>query len=145
MGKQLYDHIAALLRRAEIANQYYQTASLKWNLDPHKSEHQDLRDELKEIYEVRIPITIVSIMKAIDLPGRNDLLLHEVIHPELQISQLAYGVTPTLYHMEEYKPLWLTQLETDEKPELIHNINDLRRLVLQFENILSDLEESVSL
>lgn len=145
MSKQLYDQIAAILRRAELANQYYQAESLKWNLDPHKTAHQEIRSALKEIYEIRIPITIVLMMKAINLPGINNLLLHEVLPPEHQTFQLAYGITPTLYHMEEYKSVWLAQLKTDEKPELIHYINDLRRFVLQFENLLGDLEESVAL
>ncbi|WP_316840533.1 hypothetical protein [Pedobacter gandavensis] len=145
MSIQLYDQIASILRRAELANQHYQTESLKWNLDPHKAEHQEIRNELKEIYEVRLPLTIVLMMQVIELPGINDLILHEVLHPELQTFQLAYGVTPTLYHMEEYKSVWLTCLESEEKPELVHYINDLRRFVLQFENLLGDLEESVAL
>ncbi|WGQ12240.1 hypothetical protein QG516_11390 [Pedobacter gandavensis] len=144
MSKQLYDQISGTLRRAELANQHYQTESLKWNLDPHKSAHQEMRAALKEIYEIRIPLRIVSIMKAIALPGLNQLILHEVLHPELHIAQPAYGVTPTLYHLEEYKPIWLQQLGAQEKPELIHYINDLRRYVLQFENLLGDLEESVT-
>lgn len=145
MSKQLYDQIAATLRRAELANQHYQSESLKWNLDPDKKEHQEIREALQEIYEVRIPLTIVLMMKAIALPGINNLLLHQVLHPELQTFQLAYGITPTLYHMEEYKSVWLAQLESHEKPELIHYINDFRRYVLQFENLLGDLEESVAL
>ncbi|WP_316821681.1 hypothetical protein [Pedobacter gandavensis] len=145
MSKQLYDQIARILRRGELANQYYQTESLIWNIDPDHTAHQEMRNTLEEIYQIRIPLTIVSMMKAIDLPGIHNLILYKVMHPELQTSKLAYGVTPTIYHMEEYKQLWLTQLETNEKPELIHYINDLRGFVLQFENLLSDLEESVTL
>ncbi|WP_316750985.1 hypothetical protein [Pedobacter gandavensis] len=145
MSKQLYDQIASILRRAELANQHYQTESLKWNLDPHKAEHREMREALKEIYEVRIPLTIVMMMKAIAIPGINNLILHEVLHPDLQIVQQAYGVTPTLYHMEENKSVWLQQLEKEKKPELVHYINDFRRFVLQFENLLGDLEESVAL
>ncbi|MBB2151675.1 hypothetical protein [Pedobacter gandavensis] len=145
MSKQLYDQIAGILRRAELANQYYQTESLIWNIDPDHTAHQEMRTTLEEIYQVRIPLTIVSMMKAIELPGINNLILHEVLHPDLQIVQPAYGITPTLYHMEEYKSVWLAQLKTDEKPELTHYINDLRRFVLQFENLLGDLEESVAL
>lgn len=143
MNKQLFDQIAETLRRAEIANQHYRTDSLKWNMDVHKAQHQYLRNLLKEIYEVLLPMTIVSMMKAISLPGMNSLDLKEVQDPQHKTMHKAYGVTSALYHMQEYKSVWLQHLGADQRPELVHYINDARRYVLQFENLLGDLEEAV--
>lgn len=143
MSKQLFDQISETLRRAELANQHYRTDSLKWNLDTHKAQHQHLRALLQEIYEVLLPMTIVSMMKSIALPGISDLDLHEVQHPQLKTLHKAYGVTPTLYHLQEHRQLWLQQIGKEEQPELVHYINDARRYVLQFENLLGDLEEAV--
>lgn len=143
MNKQLFDQISDTLRRAELANQHYCTDSLKWNLDTHKAQHQHLRSLLREIYEVLLPITIVSMMKAISLPGISELELHEVLHPQLKTPHKAYGVTATLYHLQAHKQVWLQQLGKEERPELVHYINEARRYVLQFENLLGDLEEAV--
>lgn len=143
MHKQLFDQISETLRRAELAHQHYRTDSLKWNLDPHKAQHQQLRALLQEIYEVLLPITIVSMMKAISLPGLPELNLHEVLHPQLKTPHNAYGVTPALYHLQAHKQVWLQQLGKEERPELVHYINEARRYVLQFENLLGDLEEAV--
>lgn len=145
MSKLLFDQIFHLLRRAEIAQQHYHTDALKWNLDPHKANHQHLRDMLKLLYEILIPITNVAIMESLQLPDLSQLELNRQFNPQDGLWHNAYSITPMLYELQERETVWLRQLKQHEGPQLDHHIINLRRYTLQFENLLDDLEEAVSI